>query len=64
MIKLEVQPYCSKCFDFDPHVTKPTKVYNGHEDVGQTNTIVRCKNANRCEGIKRYLEQQLKEGSE
>lgn len=72
-IRLEVQPYCESCCDFDPDVTKPEKetlhVYD-HRNiidkdivVRQTDTIVRCKYAKRCEAIKRYLSQQ-KEDSE
>ena len=55
MIRLEVQPYCSDCFDFNPEVSGPEKIIfsDGRIDVGDT--IVRCKYAKRCEAIKRYL---------
>lgn len=65
MIKLEVQPYCNLCFDFEPDVTKPERVsicsdfYE--QEVLQTDTIVKCKYTKRCENIRRYLKQQLKE---
>ena len=60
MIRLDIQPYCEQCCDFDPDVTKPVKntIYSDEPIVLQTDTIVRCKNAKRCEHIKRYLEQQ------
>ena len=60
MIRLDIQPYCEQCCDFDPDVTKPVKntIYSDEQIVLQTDTIVRCKNAKRCEHIKRYLEQQ------
>lgn len=55
MIRLEVRPYCSECYDFDPRVTGPEKLMlsDGHVVVGDT--IVRCSYAKRCEAIKRYL---------
>ena len=68
MIRLDIQPYCEQCCDFDPDVTKPVRnaIYSDDMSKGpfpeqivlQTDTIVRCKNAKRCEHIKRYLEQQ------
>lgn len=65
MIRIDVQPYCSACFDFEPDVTKPVKevlyAYAGNGSdtfVLQSDTIVRCTHAKRCEVIKRYLEQQ------
>ena len=60
MIRLDIQPYCEQCCDFDPDVTKPVKntIYSDEQIVLQTDTIVRCRNAKRCEHIKRYLEQQ------
>lgn len=67
-IRLDVQPYCESCCDFEPDVTKPERetlcVRNpanfSYEDivVHQTDTIVRCKYTKRCEAIKRYLSQQ------
>ena len=63
MICLDIQEYCSACFDFEPDVTKPFRdtVYGpGNEKtVFQTDTIVRCKYARRGEAVKRYLEQQI-----
>lgn len=65
MIRVEVEEYCQMCFDFVPDVTEPEKIvkYCGNEDpiVMQTDTIIRCENRRRCEGIKRYIERQSKE---
>ena len=65
MIRTDVQPYCSACCDFDPDVTKPGKttlysneIHDSHFQVIQSDTIIRCTHAKRCEAIKRYLEQQ------
>lgn len=64
MIRLDIQPYCGSCCDFDPDVTKPTRSTFATSikevEVIQSDTIVRCKYAKRCESIKRYLEQQSK----
>lgn len=63
MIRVDVQPYCSECCDFDPDITKPVRLYRdgtfmGDSDIARTDTIIRCRHAKRCEGIKRYLEHQ------
>ena len=63
MIRIDVQPYCSECCDFDPDITKPVRLFldgNLMSDsaVAKTDTIIRCSHAKRCEGIKRYLEHQ------
>lgn len=64
-IKLEVQPYCSACLDFEPDVTKPERVnlYSRDVPVYGTlgDTIIRCKHANRCANLVRYLNRQNKE---
>lgn len=62
MIRFDIQDYCSLCFDFEPEVTKPVKeiFYNTDGKQPQTDTIVRCKYAKRCENIKRYLSHQIK----
>ena len=63
MIKLDIQPYCEQCCDFEPDVTRPRKLT---DDIGTyilTDTIIRCEHAKRCENIRRYLKQQsTKEG--
>ena len=63
MIRVDVQPYCSECCDFDPDITKPVKLFldgtfMSDSTVTRTDTIIRCSHAKRCEGIKRYLEHQ------
>lgn len=64
MIRVDVQPYCSECCDFDPDITKPVKLYcdgtfiMGGSAIARTDTIIRCSHAKRCEAIKRYLEHQ------
>lgn len=62
MIRLEVQPYCSECLDFEAIVTEPQLIHViGEDDAkAKTDTIVRCKNARRCKALMRYLEKQLK----
>lgn len=66
MIRLDIQEYCASCCDFEPDVTKPVKsslttAMNLNEViVVQSDTVVRCTHAKRCECIKRYLSQQLK----
>lgn len=64
-IKLEIQPYCSSCLDFEADVTKPERVnlYSSDAQVYGTlrDTIIRCKHANRCCSLVRYLNRQNKE---
>lgn len=65
MIRLDIHEYCDACCDFDPDVTKPTRssfaTALNKVTVVQTDTIVTCKNAKRCESIKRYLERQAQQ---
>ena len=62
MIRLEVQPYCADCLDFEASVTEPQLIHVlGDDEVkAKSDTIVRCKNARRCKALMRYLEKQLK----
>lgn len=64
MIRLDIQDYCDSCCDFEPDVTKPVKssfaTILNDVIVVQSDTVVRCAHAKRCECIKRYLSQQLK----
>ena len=55
MIRLDIQGYCDTCCDFKPDVVSPTKLYGSGGTIEQTDTIVRCSYAKRCEAIKRYL---------
>ena len=65
MIRLDISEYCNDCCDFEPDVTKPvrTALYSDDENknIVQSDTIVRCKHAKRCESIKRYLERQTQQ---
>lgn len=61
-IKLKVQEYCADCLDFEPNVTNPQRAYDDNREVFyQTDTIVECKYAKRCEAIKRYLRMSIYE---
>lgn len=55
MIQLNVENYCQECPDFDP-VTE--RLYAGGEVAM---IIVSCEHKERCERIKRYLEEESKE---
>lgn len=52
MIELYVEGYCHGCPDFDPVLTR---LYAG--GIVHT-TYVQCKNKDRCDCIKRYLEKE------
>lgn len=63
MIRLEVEEYCSQCPEFMPDVDKHEETmwcqdFRSMEEkaVRRCDTIVRCKHATRCAGIKLYLE--------
>lgn len=66
MIKLDVQSYCEDCLMFDADVEKPARMYgcDGIREAAiiQTDTIVRCSRRKLCEGLKRHLEKEIKEG--
>lgn len=66
MIKLDIQPYCEDCLMFETDVEKPTRMYgcDGIREAAiiQTDTIVRCSRRKLCEGLKRHLEKEMKEG--
>jgi hypothetical protein len=66
-IDLTVEEYCSDCYDFEAEVIKPERLLQctgkSAVVVRQTDTIIRCKYARRCENLRRYLEKQMsKEG--
>lgn len=65
MIRLDISEYCNDCCDFEPDVTKPERrlVHTVNTDVVnvQSDTVVRCKYAKRCESIKRYLERRAQQ---
>lgn len=61
MIKLEIEEYCQDCLDFCPDVIKPERVRTEGGNMTYTDTIVHCKYQKRCSGIKRFLEQRIRE---
>lgn len=61
MIRLEVEDYCQQCLDFCPDIVKPERLVAPNGDTYYTDTIVHCKYQKRCSGIRRFLEQQIKE---
>lgn len=67
MIRLDIEKYCHECLDFTPDVIKPerevTEDIKGKRHISYTDTIVQCKYRKRCAGIKRFLEQKIKEGT-
>lgn len=65
-IKLEIQPYCESCCDFEADVTKPERISRFNEEyfitcIHQTDTIIKCKYANRCANLVRHLSKKIKE---
>lgn len=60
-IILDVKEYCESCLDFIPDVDKPQREDGFYGDKW-SDTVIHCKNRNRCEGIKRYLEKVMKDG--
>lgn len=65
-IKLEVEPYCEQCLDFEADVTKPerTTVWSiapSSATTIQSDTVVRCRYANRCANLMRYLNKHHRE---
>ena len=59
MIKLDIQPYCQNCLNFEADVESPKRAYAGSDIAYQTDTIVRCERRKYCENIKRYLEREM-----
>lgn len=64
MIRVEVEPYCQECLDFEPDLKRPEKTIlygldpceKPIELVTVSDSIIRCKYRNRCRKIKEYLE--------
>ena len=58
-IRLEVQPYCEDCLDFEADVEKPA-IYYANFKVVETygDTIIRCSHRDFCERIKNYVVKQ------
>lgn len=62
MIRLDIQPYCEDCIDFDPDVTRNDSVcFCDNVGAIRPDTVIRCSRRIRCAGIKRYLEKKARE---
>lgn len=64
MIKLSVMEYCEDCPEFEAHVEK--REYMEDDAFSQfcfvkSNTVVTCAHRDRCELVKTYLRNKLKE---
>lgn len=57
MIKLDVQPYCQNCLDFRPDVERTDILMTDDTvvNVGEIDTIIRCRHRQRCAIIHHYL---------
>lgn len=58
MIKVDIQPYCEKCLEFDPDIERPSRYFADNDEIFQSDTIIRCTHRKRCELIKRFLDKQ------
>lgn len=61
MIKLDLEPYCQECLQFEPEVEKPVVYYGDQEVYYGGDTIIRCESRYICKRIKNYLEEREKE---
>lgn len=55
-IKLEVEPYCEQCLDFET----VWSITPSSATTIQSDTVIRCRYANRCANLMRYLNKQHK----
>lgn len=56
MIRLELQPYCDSCLEFEPDVQKPDSFYAGGEVYFTSgDTVIRCEHRDKCERIRKFL---------
>lgn len=60
MIRIDVEEYCQQCLDFSPEVTRPERIYTDGQCL-MSDTIIQCEYRKRCAGIKRFLDQQMRE---
>ena len=56
MIKLEVEPYCHKCGDFEAHVVK-TLAQDISGNYVVYDSIVRCEYYERCKKIANFIKE-------
>ena len=69
MIRLEVEPYCQECQDFEADVERPEcNLFFGTDPDGKkielltcSDTVIRCKYRNRCRRLSEYLKRQTGE---
>ena len=62
MMSLDGQKDCDKCLDLSPEIEKPQKIVKSDGTIFQTDTIVTCEHATRCDMIKRYLIRKMTKG--
>ena len=58
MITIDVQDYCQDCDRFDPAPYIKTMRHDG--EIQTADTVIRCRNAERCAYLERRLEDKLK----
>ena len=59
-IRLEVEPYCQDCPEFETNVQSPSLYYANFELYMKTrDTVIRCKHKAVCNRIKEYLEKNM-----
>ena len=59
MIKLELEPYCQNCPNFEPRVEVHT-IECGFGDLVRYDTFIKCENAHKCKNMMRYLQMEEK----
>lgn len=64
MIKLDIRPYCNDCLDFEPDVERPNTMHSDYELYICGDTVVRCENRDKCERIRKHLEDVKHEASD
>lgn len=65
MIRLDIQPYCENCMDFEADVEKPVALYADFvlfEELGDT--VIRCKHRRRCAWVAEYAEKHKEKSEE
>lgn len=54
MIKLDLEPYCGNCPNFEPEVEVIT-IETGYGELVRYDSFVKCENASKCRNMMRYL---------
>ena len=61
MIRLDIEKYCHSCPEFNADVKLPPVYYSDDgEQIIYDDTIIRCRNAVRCEKIYNHLVREAK----